>query len=240
MIRRAHMPFPGRSCAAARRFSSAFTLLELLVVVGLIALLAGGLGFALADAGGNSLATAQSTIASLVGSARAQAAVHQTSARVYVYGLRPPNGDAGKFLRLLQVFREEPAGSGTYQAVGDAVYLPRGVYVVPPSTTGLLASGIVWPAANPGLLSTFATPQPQALRPAQPAGAAFGGAVTGYYIEFAADGTSNPAIQPYGKLVVATAALASNLPQFNNPAAVRGVLLRASGAISFVNDPASF
>jgi type II secretory pathway pseudopilin PulG len=220
--------------------AAAFTLLELLVVIGLIALLAGGLGFALSDTGGNSLATAQNTIASLAGTARAQAATHQGQARLYVYGLRPPNGDADKFLRLLQVFREEPAGSGNFTAVGDAVSLPRGVYVVPPSTTGLLASGVVWPSANPDLRSTFATPQPQALRPAQPAGAAFGGAVTGYYLEFAADGTLAPAVQPYARLVVATATLANNLPQFNNPAAVRGVLLRPSGALTLANDPASF
>jgi prepilin-type N-terminal cleavage/methylation domain-containing protein len=234
--------FPFSVCRGrpSRGRAAGFTLIELLVVIGLIALLAGGLGFALSDTGGNSLATAQNTIASLVGSARAQAAVHQASARVYVYGLRPPNGDADKFLRLLQVFREEPAGSGNFTAVGDAVYLPRGVYVVPPSTTGLLASGVVWPTANPDLRSTFATPQPQALRPALPAGAAFGGAVTGYYLEFAADGTLAPSIQPYARLVVSTATLANNLPQFNNPAAVRGVLLRPSGALTFASDPASF
>jgi prepilin-type N-terminal cleavage/methylation domain-containing protein len=117
----------------------AFTLVELLVVIGIVALIAGGFGLALGDSGGPALATAQTSVLTMAGAARAQAAVQQTKVRLYVYGTRPPVGDAEKFLRLLQLFREEPADSGNYLPVGSAVVLPRGVYVVPNSTTGLVA-----------------------------------------------------------------------------------------------------
>ena len=219
-----------------RRPRRAFTLIELMMVVGLIALLVAALGLSLGDTGGNSLASAQKVLGSLVGSARAQAAVNQTEARVLVYGARPPAGDSDKYLRLLQVFIASPEGSNTWVPVGGPVYLPRGLYVVPASTAGLLASGVIWPA-NPAPLSTLGT----ATGPTQPVGTAFNGATTVLYVQFNADGTITPPASPYFKFVVATGALSSgSLPAFNNPGAVRGVLIRPSGAVTFVNDAASF
>lgn len=219
----------------APRRDRAFTLLELLVVVGLMVLLSAGIGFSLGDSGGNSLASAQKTLAGLVGTARAQAAVHQTEARLLIYASRPPSGDAEKFLRLLQVFRAEPAGSGNWVPVGSPVYLPRGIFLVPPSTAGLLAGGIVWPS-DPAPVSTVDTDT----APGEP-GSAFNGASVVYYLEFAPDGTLTPSTgRPRVALALATAATVNGLPQFNNPGAVRGLLLRTSGAIGFANDAAGF
>ncbi len=216
-----------------------FTLIELMIVIGLIILLVSGLSLALGDPAGNSLSSAQNLVASLAGTARAQAAVTQAEARVVVYAARPPSGDAEKYLRVLQVFRNEPAGSSAWVAVGTPVYLPRGVYLVPPSTAGLLAPGVTW-ATNPAPLSTlnsgFTLPAAAA-----PVGTPFNGA-TLFWLGYNPDGSVNAgtAAQPYAKLVVATATVANNLPAFNNPGAVRGVVIRPSGAVMFVNDAASF
>lgn len=221
-----------------RRGRRAFTLLEVLVVVGLIALLAGGFGLALGDSGGNSLATAQTTLATMVGSARAQAAVHQTPTILAIYATRPPGGDADKFLRLIQVFRNTtPDGPRpTWVPAGSPVSLPRGVYVVPTSTAGLLAAGVVWPS-NPPLVSTLRGP----IGIAQPAGTPFGTGATAFVVDFAPDGTiAQVGNLPHSRLVVGTAALTNNVPQFNNNAAVRGVILRPSGAVTFVNQALGF
>jgi len=58
--------------ANSRRRVSAFTLIELLIVVGLIALLVGAVGMALGGTGSTALASAQNSVASLAGTARAQ------------------------------------------------------------------------------------------------------------------------------------------------------------------------
>jgi len=226
-------PSPCSFSAVQRR--RAFSLVELIVVVGIIVLIAGGLGLALNDSGGNALATGQSTLASLVNTARAQAAVNQTNARVLVYGARPPSGDAEKFLRLLQVVRERlPLGSNSWEPVGPPVYLPRGVFVVPTSTSGLLASGVVWPT-SPALTSTLSGP----VGHNQPQTAPMGNNAA-YYIQFGPDGTITPAPGVYGRFLIGTAALANNVPAFNNSGAVRGILIRPSGSVTFVNDATSF
>ena len=209
-----------------------------MIVIGLIILLVSGLSLSLGDTAGNSLSSAQNLVATVVGAARAQAAVNQTEARVVVYATRPPSGDADKYLRLLQVFVANPEGSNTWQPVGSPVYLPRGVYVVPTATAGLLSTGVVWPS-NPQpvskTLGTFALT-------VQPTGTAFAGALTVFYLEFEPDGSikSPPAVAPYTQLAVATATVTNNLPTFNNPGAVRGVIIRPNGAVTYVNDAASF
>ena len=234
-----HSRHPRRAPALRSLGEAGFTLIELMMVVGLIALLVAALGLSLGDTGGNSLASAQKMIGGLVGSARAQAAVNQTEARVVIYATRPPSGDAEKYLRVLQVFRNEPFGSTTWVAVRSPIYLPRGVYVVPPSTAGLLPAGVIWPV-NPAPLSTL-TAGFVLNSTSAPTGTTFNGA-TLFWMGYNADGSVNVTLgaQPFPKLAVATATLSNNLPAFNNPGSVRGVLIRPSGAVTFVNDAASF
>lgn len=219
-----------------------YTLIELLVVVGLIALLAGGIGLALGDSGGNSLSTAQTTLSTAVGLARAQAAVNQTEAIVAIYATPPPAGDADRYLRLIQVFRSETPGASpqtaTYTPVGSPLLLPRGVCVVPNTTAGFLVPGITW-QANPPLISSVTQ---TAIR-GQPAGTPFGTSTnSAYIVEFKSDGTvTQIGTQTHARLILgATTRAANNRPQFVSDNAVRGILIRATGAVTFANDKSGF
>jgi type II secretory pathway pseudopilin PulG len=243
---------------AAPRRRGAFTLVEMLVVVGLIALLVGGLGLALAGRGssGASLASAQGLVQGLVTSARAQAALHQTNARLLVYANLPPAGDATKYLRTLQVVRGERNASGvisSWVAVGDPVTLPAPICIVPttPVPANHLNTGVTWNNnAATGPVSTLTAAAgfgylgqtPAAGRAA--AQQYFGTNGTGrvLYLEFDATGSvvSNTSTNPT-KIALATAVLNPNaLPLFNNASSVRGLFVRKSGAVSLVNDATSF
>ena len=107
---------------ASRRSSSrAFTLIELLVVIGLIGLLAGGIGVAMKNKNpGTGLRSAQSTLVSLLSSARGQSALNQVDAMILVQA--DPTAD--NFLRSIRVVvlnATTPAPSSStlsYAAVG--------------------------------------------------------------------------------------------------------------------------
>ena len=114
-----------------RRPVPAFTLIELLVVVALIAVLAAALGLALRHPGETVvLQAAQGTLASLCSATRGRAALTRQNARLVVAA---DPADPECHLRYLQVVHEEAAGSGQWRAEGSGVFLPRGVYLVPPS-----------------------------------------------------------------------------------------------------------
>jgi prepilin-type N-terminal cleavage/methylation domain-containing protein len=234
VLLRAHK-FSGR---IAPRVLQAFTLVELMIVVGIIALLLGTVGLSLSGPGVSTLASAQNTLASLVATARAQAAVKQTETRILIYGTRPPTGDTEKFLRYVRVVTADTPGStgagSRWTAIGSPVSLPSGICIVPTTTAGLLATGVVWPA-NPAPVSTFLAAAPARYTIAgDPATSA---ADTYYALQFTPEGTVTPAA---AKIAVATTTLTNGLPQFTNAGAVRGLSIRASGAVTRVNEPGSF
>lgn len=229
---------PNFSANKAPRGRRAFTLVELIVVIGLIALLLGAVGLSLSGPGVSTLASAQNTLASLVATARAQAAVKQTEARILIYGTRPPSGDSGRFLRYIRVVTADTPGvtgaGARWTPVGSPVSLPSGICIVPTTTTGLLATGVVWPA-NPAPVSTFLTATPaRYIIAGDPATSATD---TYYALQFTPDGVITPAA---AKLAVATTTVTNGLPQFTNAGAVRGLAFRTSGAVTRVNEPSSF
>ena len=223
----------------------AFTLAELLVVIGLIATLTVGVGYALGGRAieGVALASAQHTVAALVDSARAQATLHQTPVRLLIYASPPPNGNSEKYLRYLQVVRLE---NTAWVAAGEPVVLPAPICIVPPSAVPTVA-GVVWPnnpatapvSSFPAVPLTAFSVRGQSAAPARLFGGAGGGVA--YYLQFEADGavattTANPT-----KIALSSAVIAPALPpQFNNPRAVRGLVIRKSGAVTLVNDATGF
>lgn len=240
----------------ARRNRRAFTLIELLTACGVIVMLLATIGIALNGRGGEgaALASAQNTLSGLVGSARAQAALNQTNARLVIYAQMPPTGDLAKYLRTLQIVREEPFGSNAWYAVGDPVTLPTPICVVPnsPVPADHLNTGVpAWNntiATGPVSVMTLSNSFNYFSRLGGTQRQFFGtpgGTGRVFYLGFGPDGTVNdPLNASVIKVALTTAVLNPTVqparPKFNNPSGVRGLFIRKSGAISFVNDATSF
>ena len=249
---------PRRSRARRRyglRDAVAFTIVELLVVMGVMILLVGGFALALAGRGGEgaALANAQSLVASMVGATRAQAALHQTNARLIVYAQLPTAGESAKYLRALQVVRQETLANGTsvWVAVSDPVTLPAPICVVPPAPVPAnhLRAGVTWNnnvAMGPVSTLTVATGFNYRGQVTATANQFFGrqgqnGRI--FYLEMDPTGavvSPAPSGNPV-KIALTTAVLLPNaVPNFNNATGVRGLIVRRSGAISLVDGSTGF
>jgi type II secretory pathway pseudopilin PulG len=198
---------------------AAFTLLEVVVVVGLIALLAGGLG--LAFKGGEravALRAGQETLAGLVARARGQAAVSGRNAGLLVLIAPDRPGD---HLRRFIVATRCPV-DGSWIPTDAWVTLPAGIALLPPATPAgaLVGAGDDWSGLRSQVFSST--------------------------IE-ACDGESCHALTftPRGTLAGLGGALilapTSGLPpgagaphRYEQPEAVRGLLVSSYGQVTFV------
>ncbi len=228
--------------------TGAFTLLELLVVIGLVAaltfLFAGGL------AGGGKAAalhSAQATVANLITAARTKAPALNRKVRLLVHA-DPAQPERYLRLLVLQAGRQSGASPTDWDTV-QRVTLPREACVVPVALTGLVADATEWKRvsnADADLVSDLFTNQtlsytlegddaPQAwIGVAFTPNGTLAALVTGPppkgYVVFAqaqplAPGTYAPGEPPL-RLV--------------NPSGVRGLVLSAYGVPALLNDRNAF
>jgi len=195
--------------------AAAFTLLEVLLVISLMAALAAGLGTAWRDRSRSGLATAQHLVSTLLSQARATAVARQTESRLVIFVGSPTESE--NHLRLVQVFHAGSAGSGEWVPGADPQRLPRGFIVVPPASSGapIGASGA---AASELSIGTTA---------GLPGASSFRAASRILFLEFRPDGSFQPAATGGGgRIVVARNSGAS-------PATVpaRLILIRLNGSV---------
>ena len=236
---------------ALRSVSSGYTLLELLVVIGLIAALAYFLVGGLMGGGQTAvLQASQATLANMISVARMKAAATGRKTRLLV------NTDANtseRYLRhvVLQLARQAGSSPADWDTV-TAVSLPEGVFVLPSSLT--LAGGLVANAADWKRVSDPAVDLVSDLFDNQTLTATVEGATvaqTWTGVAFTPNGTLatlGGGTPPKGSLVLALGVRrppgsypAGESPvQLSNPDAVRGLLLSAYGAPALVNERSSF
>lgn len=230
------------------RPASGFTLLELLVVIGIIGAAAFFVFSGLAGGGKTgALRTGQSLVANLVTAARAKAPATGRKVRLLVN--RDP-ADPERYLRtiLLQVGRQpgaNPAEWDTFQAVS----LPPGVFVVPGSLDGLVADATPWRrVSDPGEeLSSdlFANQNLLYALDGESGAETWTGVAFTSYGTLAALGGGPP---PKGSIVLALGQLrapgtypAGRPPVLlSDPASVRGLVLSAYGVPAWLNDRSAF
>lgn len=121
-----------------------FTLIETLVVVGLIAVLAALLAGGLRPSGTMPLQTAQAVLAHLVTAARAQANASGCAVRLLIHA-DPANPE--RFRRMIAMQRESPDTAGEWSTVGRVTLLPPETIVLPYRTrvpAGLYETPAAW------------------------------------------------------------------------------------------------
>ena len=132
-----------RQSSVLRPLSSGFTLLELLVVIGLIAAMSFFLVSGLAG-GGKSVAlqSAQATVSNLVTAARTKAPATNRKTRLLV---SVDTDSPERYLRfvVLQLARQPGSSPADWDTI-QSVTLPAGAYVVPGSLAGLVADASLW------------------------------------------------------------------------------------------------
>lgn len=232
----------------------AFTLMELLIVIGLIAVLATGLAVAFGRGSDSvSLQAAQANVANVVAQARALAISSGRRTRVLV----PTDASrTDQFLRrlVLQQVRDSTASPLQWDTVAS-VELPDGIYVAPRNPSGF--SGLLDPARDwrrrPGgndlMGSTLFAGDPQTvdlqdgLEPVVCEGISFTDRGTIARI----DGAGSPGFTalPLTVMVLPGRQLPPDQNravsiQLNNPDAVRGVLVSTYGIPTLVHERSGF
>lgn len=214
-----------------------FTLIELLVVIGLIAVLAGGIGLSLGGGDkSNALKSAQNIISSLLSGARGQAALSQSDAAIVVN----VTTTSDNFLRELRIVKKN--SSNQWIVSGNPIFLDKGVYLVPAQGAGLPTTNVSFDTVNGAWTGLYSTAYdttdigPLFYDDASPAQNQVSTDMYRILRSFTSLGTTSP-----GNIVLSTADLTGpNQLKFNNPNNIRGVKIGNYGVATLINEAEGF
>jgi prepilin-type N-terminal cleavage/methylation domain-containing protein len=213
-----------------QKSTKAFTLIELLVVIGIIAALASGVGLALRDnSPGAALRAAQGLTVSALSTARGQAALTQSTAKLIVQGDKTKE----TFLRAIRIVVSSDAGA-TWKQVGGEILLPKGAYIVPNGAVdGMTTTG----SARKSTFFNNAAPATVTGIPAADGTWISSGWISSLGVLTTGSGSTISS----GNIVVgAGKVMGPNAVTMDNDEALRGVAVSRYGIATIVNDAASF
>ena len=216
-----------------RRASTGFTLIEVLVVIGIVAVCAGIVGAGLRTNGSAvHLQSAQQIVVSMLDAARTTAQVKH--ARVAIVVDADLSGDG--FLRRIRIAHESAPNSGVWLVGLGSETLPDGIFIVP--GTGVL-NGVDFFEGNGAWTETVRSSL--RLAGADEITAPPNAGVASFLVmtePFEESGTTGSGADT--RWVLSTGRRSGPGVTFANPAAVRGVILGTYGIEIPVDDAADF
>lgn len=211
-----------------------FTIIELLVVIGIILLVSSVIFIGGNSGSGAKLSSAQRIMSGVAQGARGQAILKGMPTRLIMYSDVSGNTDVEKKLRYCGIIYGDPetvdaSGNPTrWLAATQGTILPEGIYFNPTS------SATKWSA---GSVPTMQLEYPRLNAVAEGSGDEF------YYYEFNSNGTMGSAfrnawlILQAGSLLPSGASLAVDFSEPENEYLVAGLIFRRVGTTTLVTDP---
>lgn len=206
---------------------SAYTLVELLVVIGVLAIAFSVLFVGLGSGDGAKLSSAQRTLSGLVKAARAQAILKNAEVRLIIHN-DPAEPD--KFRRFVGlIYDDDPSVVRDWIALDKGISLPKGIYfdaVASAANSGLTAAS--WSVANNAMQIDFP----------RLAGQDGNNGTSHLFYEFNDNGTFS---DPNAYLVFRAGQFIPGFTAPNFPAAKANIksalILRPAGTATVINNP---
>lgn len=212
--------------------ASAYTLVELLAVIGVLSIAFSFLYFGFGSSDGAKLSSAQRTLAGLVKAARAQAILKNAEVRLIIHDDSDID-EIDKYQRFVGIvyYGTDSSGGTGWIAADKGNYLPKGIYFDSAASSNM--SGANW-----SIGSTMQINFPRLSAQSEGTGTNF------LYYKFNSNGTSaNPnafLVFRAGKVVPVTASAVNlDLPSAGEQKSLirSGLLFRQSGTATLINDP---
>ena len=214
-----------------RQHLAGFTLVELLVVIGIILIASSVLLLNTSSDLGSALGASQRIVSGIAQGARGQAILKGATTRLIIYSNSNDNSDDDKKLRYFGIIYEDESNAGNWYAATQGTYLPDGIFFDPNASKSNDNN------SRPGRIMNIEYPRLKS----QPLGGD-----EYYYYEFKSNGTAaayfqNAWLVLRAGLLKPSLSGADNLEVIFNDNQLQGLksalILRRSGTTTKVNDP---